>query len=489
MRIMMSADLLHAIDRELAMHPPERMLHVLGGTRPDGSLEATRWILDDEADASGMHVRASRSGQERIRQAEREHGVQYLGVVHSHPAGVPEPSGQDLRALADLLDLNPHAEAMLVGVVLAARTPRRGGHVARLPHGELAVHAGHRGAAAGPAVLRDFRPERDFFHGTAQRLPRGAVEAVRGARAVVVGCGSLGSVCAEALVRAGVPGMTLIDPDLVEAANLGRTVYTAAQIGRPKADALAQRLTAINPQLSVAVHRTAVEPATAAAVADAVRGADLVLGMADDQRALAVLDVLLHELDVPGVFAGVYRAAAGGDIVTVVPGLTACYRCTVAPRVRSTDLQPGTDYSTGRLQGEAALGADIALVAAAAARTALGVLGLVRGTDTWLEATVLQGRTYTQLGLAPGFFDQTALFAGVPGQHALQSIWIRPEGDSDCEHCAAAGLPTAQPAARRPGVGRRRRPARTGARGAGVPRAELRRARRRASCGRSKAGR
>lgn len=60
------------------------------------------------------------------------------------------------------------------------------------------------------------------------------------------GCGALGSWIAEALVRSGVARLRVSDPGRVTTGLLVRQNYTEADIGRPKAHALADRLRAIS---------------------------------------------------------------------------------------------------------------------------------------------------------------------------------------------------------------------------------------------------
>ena len=67
---------------------------------------------------------------------------------------------------------------------------------------------------------------------------------------VLVGCGGTGSHLARSIARmvysmkaAGqsVPEVRFIDPDVVETANVGRQLFTQAEIGLPKAEALGRR--------------------------------------------------------------------------------------------------------------------------------------------------------------------------------------------------------------------------------------------------------
>jgi len=74
------------------------------------------------------------------------------------------------------------------------------------------------------------------------------------ARVLLVGCGALGSVMAELLVRAGVGSVTIADRDIVECTNLQRQLLfdeADARDGLPKAVAAAGRLGRINSSVSV----------------------------------------------------------------------------------------------------------------------------------------------------------------------------------------------------------------------------------------------
>lgn len=59
-------------------------------------------------------------------------------------------------------------------------------------------------------------------------------------RAAVIGCGALGTVMSDLLVRMGVGYIEVIDRDVVELSNLQRQIlYDESDIGRPKAEATA----------------------------------------------------------------------------------------------------------------------------------------------------------------------------------------------------------------------------------------------------------
>ena len=88
----------------------------------------------------------------------------------------------------------------------------------------------------------------DQFLRTEMLLGPDAMEKLARSHVAVFGLGGVGSWCAEALARAGVGALTLVDDDMVSPTNLNRQIEaTHSTIGQPKAIALAVRLREINP--------------------------------------------------------------------------------------------------------------------------------------------------------------------------------------------------------------------------------------------------
>jgi tRNA threonylcarbamoyladenosine dehydratase len=68
----------------------------------------------------------------------------------------------------------------------------------------------------------------------------------------VVGLGGVGSYAAEALVRAGVGRLRIIDCDVVKATDVNRQLFAlTTTVGRPKTEAARERLLAVNPHLNL----------------------------------------------------------------------------------------------------------------------------------------------------------------------------------------------------------------------------------------------
>jgi sulfur carrier protein ThiS adenylyltransferase len=70
----------------------------------------------------------------------------------------------------------------------------------------------------------------------------------------IAGCGGLGSNAAVALARIGIGTLILVDFDRVELSNLNRQYFFRDQIGQLKANALAENIKRIDPEVKLQVH-------------------------------------------------------------------------------------------------------------------------------------------------------------------------------------------------------------------------------------------
>ncbi len=212
-----------------------------------------------------------------------------------------------------------------------------------------------------------------------------------GSHAAIVGCGALGTVVAELLVRAGIGRVTLIDRDIVEWTNLQRqTLYDEADARdeTPKAAAAAARLARINSAVRLVPH-----------VADFNSGnAERLLGLNStgepDRLPPGVLidgtdnfetRYLLNDIAIKHGVPYVYGGAVGtrGMQMTVVPGKSACIRC-VFPAAPAPGVTPTCD-TAGVLAGATGIIANVQ--AAEAIKLLLGRTDLIAPTllefDLW----------------------------------------------------------------------------------------------------------
>ncbi len=90
---------------------------------------------------------------------------------------------------------------------------------------------------------------------------------LRGASVAIAGLGGVGSYAAEAIVRAGVGRVLLIDCDSVEISNLNRQLIAMeSTLGRPKVEVAAERFHDINPSAEIIALRETITPENVSAL-------------------------------------------------------------------------------------------------------------------------------------------------------------------------------------------------------------------------------
>ena len=144
---------------------------------------------------------------------------------------------------------------------------------------------------------------------------------------LVCGCGALGSMIAERLARAGVGKIRIVDRDWVELSNLQRQCLFTEKHARestPKAVAAVEQLKLIN---SVIGLEPIVDDISCENIERLANGCDLLLDGTDNFETRFLINDFCVKTSTPWVHAGCLGAA--GQVLTIQPGKTACFRCLV----------------------------------------------------------------------------------------------------------------------------------------------------------------
>lgn len=128
-------------------------------------------------------------------------------------------------------------------------------------------------------------------------------------KVAVCGLGGLGSNVANALVRAGIGELILIDFDSVDVTNLHRQQYKANQVGMLKTEALAQNLYEINPYAKLTAHTVKL---TTENTIPLLKDADLIIEAFDRPDNKAMLTNLVLE-NLPDTYLVAASGMAGFD--------------------------------------------------------------------------------------------------------------------------------------------------------------------------------
>ena len=148
-------------------------------------------------------------------------------------------------------------------------------------------------------------------------------ERLKAARVLCVGAGGLGSPAALYLAAAGVGTLGLVDHDVVDVTNLHRQViYTTADVGRPKLEAAAERLRAMNPHMNVERHDVMLNAANAL---DLVSAYDVILDGTDNFTARYLVNDACVIAGRPNAYGSIFRFEGQASVFAAANG--PCYRC------------------------------------------------------------------------------------------------------------------------------------------------------------------
>jgi len=210
-------------------------------------------------------------------------------------------------------------------------------------------------------------------------------ERIGKSRVTLCGCGALGTVLANHLVRAGVGFVRIVDRDFVEISNLQRQVlFDESDVtnNMPKAVAATNKLRAVNSAVTI-------EPVVAdidrTNIIDLCKDADVIVDGTDNFEVRYTINDAAVKLGKPWVFGG--AVGSEGQTMTIIPGETPCLRCVF-------EASPGPG-EVGTCETAGVLGPAVAVVASYQAAEALKLLAGKKEAinrelvtfDLWLNAS------------------------------------------------------------------------------------------------------
>ena len=120
---------------------------------------------------------------------------------------------------------------------------------------------------------------------------------------LVVGCGGLGGYLMEYLARIGIGTIRCVDADVFDETNLNRQILaTTDTLGKSKAQAAADRLRIVNPQVTVQPIRAFLDQSNAAKF---IEGCDVVLDALDNIPSRKILADACAQANIPYVFGAI----------------------------------------------------------------------------------------------------------------------------------------------------------------------------------------
>ncbi len=167
-------------------------------------------------------------------------------------------------------------------------------------------------------------PETDRYH-TFGYISWWRQDVVRQATALVIGAGALGNEVLKNLALMGIGQLFICDFDTIEDGNLSRSVlFRASDRGRRKAEAAAERVKEINPDVRVRAWHGDINFEMGLGV---FRHVDVIIGCLDNREARLSINRFAHSVGRPWVDGAIQELM--GIVRVFWPGRGACYECTL----------------------------------------------------------------------------------------------------------------------------------------------------------------
>ena len=148
-------------------------------------------------------------------------------------------------------------------------------------------------------------------------------------RVVILGCGSVGSLVAMELARAGVGNFILADPDTMEYHNICRHQCGIEDVGDLKVNALSRKLRNINPSVNIKTFDGIIQNIPKDMLDDfCVKGETIFVGCADNRTADVYSNRISIYYGAAFLSIGFWERAFAGEIFYHIPGKgMPCYEC------------------------------------------------------------------------------------------------------------------------------------------------------------------
>jgi sulfur-carrier protein adenylyltransferase/sulfurtransferase len=146
---------------------------------------------------------------------------------------------------------------------------------------------------------------------------------LKAAKVLCVGTGGLGSPLAFYLAAAGIGTLGLVDFDVVDSSNLQRQIiHSTKDVGRPKIDSAAEKLTALNPFMNVVKHETMLTSANALEI---ISQYDVIADGTDNFQTRYLVNDACVLTGKPNAYGSIFRFEGQASVFATEEG--PCYRC------------------------------------------------------------------------------------------------------------------------------------------------------------------
>jgi molybdopterin/thiamine biosynthesis adenylyltransferase len=171
--------------------------------------------------------------------------------------------------------------------------------------------------------LTEQQIERYSRHIILEQVGGAGQEKILSSKVLIIGAGGLGAPAGLYLAAAGVGTIGIVDSDKVDLSNLQRQIiHHTNDVGVEKVKSAENKMRAINPDITIQTYQTRL---SAENISDIIHQYDFVIDGTDNFPAKFLVNDACYFNKIPFSHAGILRF--NGQLITVLPGETTCYRC------------------------------------------------------------------------------------------------------------------------------------------------------------------
>ena len=146
---------------------------------------------------------------------------------------------------------------------------------------------------------------------------------LKNSKVLVIGLGGLGSAVLHYLACAGVGYLGIVDKDKVELSNLNRQIlHYETNIGESKTSSAKDKMNQLNKNVMIEEIKIKLDKNNIESI---ISGYDFVVEASDNFETKFLVNDACVKKGIPFVIGGVHQFE--GQIITVIPKKSACYRC------------------------------------------------------------------------------------------------------------------------------------------------------------------
>ena len=311
---------------------------MLGTT--DGGKTIDHYYFDKTASTTRGMYSPDANTLNRVIEKWNQNGIQFCGIIHSHPLGVTKPSREDTEYAERILEnMTLPNDTLLTPIVQVDSVTLHRIRIFNYAHQIKPVPK-----AVAMHIDAEYLPSRQPSEAE-QRFDRISslypLDELSHKTIICIGTGGARSYL-ENLARSGVTHFIFFEKDVVSGTNIGTQAVYQSEIGMNKGDAIKGRILDINPHASVKViPRFVNDEMTDDEFADLI-GENLhtnpldylIAGCTDNFHAQARSAALAMKYGTPYIAVQLYQYGEASELYFSYPGVTrgGCPRCALASR-------------------------------------------------------------------------------------------------------------------------------------------------------------